>query len=266
MVMPMDSLLLFIGKSASGKTTIANILEAEYGHKQVESYCTRAPRYPGERGHVFVTEEEFKNLGELAAYTFYNNNHYGTTFQQLDECSIYVIDIPGLEILLEKLPNNYRPIRIMYFDAAVRTRIMRMVERHSSDHEIISRLLVDDTTDDWYEALSDIAWYSKDIRDQDVALYKINANENIENVLEQVLYYINQHEEREWFVLNVVLYSTHCPKCKVLSAKLQQKNINYTEVNDVDLMQSKGLTVVPVLEVDGVVYDFKKAVEWIGAQ
>ena len=64
----------------------------------------------------------------------------------------------------------------------------------------------------------------------------------------------------------VVLFSTGCPKCKVLEAKLQQKHISYTENNDVDLMQSKGFTVVPVLEVDGVVYDFKRAVEWIGAQ
>jgi len=62
----------------------------------------------------------------------------------------------------------------------------------------------------------------------------------------------------------VVLYSTNCPKCKVLTAKLQQKNINYTEVNDVDLMQSKGFTAVPMLEVDGVIYDFKEAVKWIG--
>ena len=62
----------------------------------------------------------------------------------------------------------------------------------------------------------------------------------------------------------MVLYSTNCPKCKVLTAKLQQKNINYTEVNDVDLMQSKGFTAVPMLEVDGVIYDFKEAVKWIG--
>ena len=66
--------------------------------------------------------------------------------------------------------------------------------------------------------------------------------------------------------LSVVLYSTNCPKCKVLSAKLQQKNINYEENNDVELMTQKGFITVPKLEIDGVVYDFKEAVEWIGAQ
>ena len=66
--------------------------------------------------------------------------------------------------------------------------------------------------------------------------------------------------------MNVVLYSTHCPKCNVLSTKLNQKSINYEEINDVDVMAQKGFTAVPMLEVDGVVYDFKAAVEWIGAQ
>ena len=66
--------------------------------------------------------------------------------------------------------------------------------------------------------------------------------------------------------MNVVLYSTHCPKCKVLSSKLNQKNIGYEENTDVELMTQKGFTTVPKLEVDGVVYDFKEAVEWIGEQ
>lgn len=66
--------------------------------------------------------------------------------------------------------------------------------------------------------------------------------------------------------MNVVLYSTHCPKCKVLEAKLNQKGINYEENNDVELMMQKGFTTVPKLEVDGVVYDFKEAVEWLKEQ
>ena len=66
--------------------------------------------------------------------------------------------------------------------------------------------------------------------------------------------------------MNVILYSTHCPKCKVLEMKLKQKNINYEEVTDIDLMQEKGFKSVPKIEVDGVVYDFKEAVDWIKEQ
>ena len=63
--------------------------------------------------------------------------------------------------------------------------------------------------------------------------------------------------------MNVTLYSTHCPKCKVLEMKLKQKNINYEEINDVEIMKAKGFMSAPKLEVDGVVYEFKDAVDWI---
>lgn len=188
-------LYLFVGKSASGKTTIADMLEQTHGLVQVQSYCTRPPRYEGEIGHRFVSEEEFKNLGELAAYTFYNNHHYGTTFKQLEESSIYVIDVPGIEVLLKKLQNNTRPIRIVYFDAAVSTRIDRMVERDDSDMAIISRLHNDDTPNDWYSQLDKLVWHYKNLEKKDVELYKIDANEDIGSVLEQVLYHINKNEE-----------------------------------------------------------------------
>lgn len=66
--------------------------------------------------------------------------------------------------------------------------------------------------------------------------------------------------------MEVILFSTGCPKCRVLTSKLKQKNISYEENNDIELMQEKGFITVPKLEVDGVVYDFKEAVEWIGEQ
>lgn len=66
--------------------------------------------------------------------------------------------------------------------------------------------------------------------------------------------------------MSVVFHSTHCPQCRVLELKLKQKNIDFEENNDVDLMTQKGFKSAPVLEVDGVVYNFKEAVEWIKEQ
>ena len=63
--------------------------------------------------------------------------------------------------------------------------------------------------------------------------------------------------------MKVTFFSTHCPKCLVLEKKLQQKNITYDEVNDVDVMTAKGYMTVPMLEVDGVSLDFKKANDWL---
>lgn len=64
----------------------------------------------------------------------------------------------------------------------------------------------------------------------------------------------------------VILYSTHCPRCKVLTVKLQQKEIVFEEVNDVEVMTAKGFKEAPKLEVDGVVMDFKQAVDWLKEQ
>ena len=190
-------LYLFVGKSASGKTTIANLLENRYGMVQVSSFTTRLPRYDGEIGHRFISDEEFDNLGKLAAYTEYNGYRYGTTFEVLDECDIYVIDPPGVEALLKNMDEYDRPICMIYFDAAVSVRIDRMIDRGASDMEIVSRLHHDDTTEDWYRALNKLEWHYSHIENKQIQLHRINANEDIENVLEQVLYYINENNEVE---------------------------------------------------------------------
>lgn len=188
-----EPLYLFVGKSASGKTTIADILEKKYGYKQVYSYTTRKPRYDGEIGHIFINEEEFNSLAELVAYTEYNGHKYGTTAEQLDKCSIYVVDVPGVETLLKNYKTN-RQIVIVYFDTTVYTRIHRMLDRGDSDMTIISRLLQDEK-DDWFKELDHLVWHYQHIVVRDVDLYSINANGNQDNVLEIVRYYM---EDSKW--------------------------------------------------------------------
>ena len=64
----------------------------------------------------------------------------------------------------------------------------------------------------------------------------------------------------------VILYSTHCPRCRVLEMKLKQKNIDFEVNTDIELMKSKGFQEAPQLEVAETIYNFKEAVEWIGEQ
>lgn len=189
-------LFLFVGKSSSGKTTVANNLEERYGGKQVFSYTTRAPRHDGEIGHVFITDDEFDNLGELAAYTFYNGHRYGTTFHQLDECNIYVVDVHGVQTLLEKCKNYNRTICIVYFDATVYNRIHRMLDRGDSDMQIIARLLQDEK-DDWYDQLDSLVWHYANNEHMPIELYKVNANSALQEVTEQILYYMRNHNNME---------------------------------------------------------------------
>lgn len=66
--------------------------------------------------------------------------------------------------------------------------------------------------------------------------------------------------------MNVTFYSTHCPKCKVLEMKLKQKNINYTENDNVEEMLSLGIQSAPALSVDNKIYLFTDAVKWVNSQ
>lgn len=61
----------------------------------------------------------------------------------------------------------------------------------------------------------------------------------------------------------IVLYSTGCPKCKILKQKLDNKNVEYRECDSVDEMLEIGITQVPVLSVDGELFPFAAANDWI---
>lgn len=63
--------------------------------------------------------------------------------------------------------------------------------------------------------------------------------------------------------MNVVLYSTGCPKCHVLEAKLEQKGIQYRVESDMKVMEEKEFMAVPMLEVDEKIMNFSAAVEWL---
>ena len=62
---------------------------------------------------------------------------------------------------------------------------------------------------------------------------------------------------------NIVLYTTHCPKCRVLETKLKSKNIQYTEVTDETVIQEKNIEFLPMLEADGKLMDFATANNFI---
>lgn len=64
----------------------------------------------------------------------------------------------------------------------------------------------------------------------------------------------------------VILYTTHCPKCKILEKKMADKNISYVECTDIDEMAKKDILSVPVLEVDGNMMDFVTANAWVNGR
>ena len=186
-----DALHLFVGQSGAGKTTVANRFEEILGTKQVFSYTTRSPRYEGENGHVFITDAEFDELDNIVAYTEYNGARYCTTKEQLDDATIYVIDVDGIDVLLNKYTTE-RPIHIWYFDSSIITRINRMVDRGDPDFAIVDRLMNDEQYD-WYDRLHILIDYYQAFKNKyNIELHRVDADQSIKTVVYEMERYIKE--------------------------------------------------------------------------
>lgn len=67
----------------------------------------------------------------------------------------------------------------------------------------------------------------------------------------------------------VTLYSTGCPRCKVLKAKLEQKGIEFKVIDSEEVMRELGMTEVPMLVTDDeipFVLNFQQAIGWVNRQ
>lgn len=138
-----NKIICLIGKSGSGKTTIANELFNKYNLKQIISYTTRLPRQKNDSSHIFISQNEFNEIkNDLVAYTFFNQHEYGATSQQVDNNEIYVVDWSGYEELLNKYKGTKKIISI-YIHVNIFNLIFRMFKRHDSIKEIWERIVND---------------------------------------------------------------------------------------------------------------------------
>ncbi len=64
----------------------------------------------------------------------------------------------------------------------------------------------------------------------------------------------------------IILYSTGCPKCRILKKKLDAARIPYTVIEDMDVMMSLGMQSVPVLKVGDELLAFEEAVRYAEQQ
>lgn len=181
-------LFLFVGKSASGKTSVANMLESD-GYTQIASYTTRPPRYENEVGHTFISEDEYAHLQNIMASTLYNGYHYCTTLEQINNANIYVLDPPGVETLLHNYNTINRSLFLIYFDSNICNRIKRMLERGDSDTQIVGRLL-NDEADGWIEQVQKICLSYPGL----VQIISIDANKSLQDVYTEVKSIIDKME------------------------------------------------------------------------
>lgn len=137
-----DYIVLIVGKSGTGKSTICGYLEADYGVKELRSYTTRPRRGADDNSYIFVSDEEFDNLDGIVAYTEYNGYRYCATEKQIEECDTYIIDPDGVDYFLKKYTGKKIPM-VVYIATPESIRGRRMAYRGQSDEEINNRLELD---------------------------------------------------------------------------------------------------------------------------
>ena len=153
----LKNIYLICGKSGSGKTTIVEKLEQNYGHAVLKSHTTRKPRHPNDTDHIYSDISDYmvaKENDNIIASTVFDHNYYWATREQLNNCDLYVIDKAGIESLHEKYNGN-RQLVVIYIDVDNDECITRMKKRGDKDTVVWKRVKHDEEAFKDVEKLSD---------------------------------------------------------------------------------------------------------------
>jgi len=180
-----------VGCSGSGKTTITEQLEQKYGLKSIQSYTTRKPRYDGETGHIFISDEEFDKLTDMVAYTEFARNRYCATAEQVEDNDLYIIDPKGIDFFIKSYKGSKTP-KIIFISSNLTTRYERMVGRaetkgksHQEAIESSLTRIVNDA-EEFYDYIQGQAWIDY--------VCKNNSNDKLEDVVDKIFDHISSCE------------------------------------------------------------------------
>ena len=186
-----NCIFLIVGCSGSGKTTITERLEQKYGLKSIQSYTTRKPRYEGETGHIFISDEEFDKLTDMVAYTEFAGNRYCATAEQVEDNDLYIIDPKGVDFFMKAYKGSKTP-KIIFISSNLTTRYERMVGRAEtkgkSHQEAIESSLTRIVNDagEFYDYIQGQAWVDY--------VCKNNSNDKLEDIVDKIFDYISSCE------------------------------------------------------------------------
>ena len=186
-----NCIFLIVGCSGSGKTTITEQLEQKYGLKSIQSYTTRKPRYDGESGHTFISDEEFDKITNMVAYTEFDSKRYCATAEQVENNDLYIIDPKGVDFFMKAYKGSKTP-KIIFISSNLTTRYERMVGRAEtkgkSHQEAIESSLTRIVNDagEFYDYIQGQAWIDY--------VCKNNSNDKLEDVVDKIFDYISSCE------------------------------------------------------------------------
>ena len=127
-------IIVLLGASGSGKSTIENELATHHGFEKIISYTTRQPRDNEENGkdYWFVDNDTFReimNRDLFAEHDEYSQNRlYGTLKSDyVDGNKVVVLTPNGLRQLKKNCPNE--DILTVLVEASLGTRVKRYIDR-----------------------------------------------------------------------------------------------------------------------------------------
>lgn len=132
------TIFLIIGRSATGKSSIAREACKRLGSKLVKSYTTR-PMRPNEDSetsdHIFIKPEDVERFQhDIVAYTRINGYEYFVTSEILSQSDVYVIDPNGVESLIRNAGESYNFVQI-YISTPYKIALKRALERGDKNFE-----------------------------------------------------------------------------------------------------------------------------------
>ena len=138
-------MIILVGASATGKSVIAKQLFDKYNIKKVITYTTR-PMREGEINDVdyhFINKEDFINKMNNEYFietAMYNNNYYGTAYEDISKDKVLIVEPNGANVYYEKLKDK---VIIFYLQASESERKKIMEIRGDSIENINKRLKSD---------------------------------------------------------------------------------------------------------------------------
>lgn len=138
-------MIVIVGESASGKSSVAKYLMEHFGYKRIVTYTTRQPREGEVDGidYYYISQSHFNTLekqGFFAETATYNGWSYGSAKNDYKDNCVIVLTPKGLRAIRK---SGVKGVFSVYIDVPRRDRLIKCLERGDNIEEAYRRNLSD---------------------------------------------------------------------------------------------------------------------------